>query len=387
MQIRTLIITLLVVLAAGPALAAPVGAQSSGDLAHPGHGGGYSQDSACEFPYAAEDATPEQAGGSQEVLIEEEPEEIVVLAPNVAQHMWEIDAEEKVISMPAANTEYLDGSESAADEDLLTEGDQGFDVPNTEHIVNLDPDLVLSPNVTSGQAVQELRDAGLTVYHYPRATSFDDIMTLVDRTGRLVGACEGAANTTAQMSERIDFVAQATADVEEPNVFYDLGQGETLYTVNAGAFEHELLDLAGVENIAAEVESDFGNSYPQISEETVLDESPEVVVSPGPLSNFTQTRLVDELGADVIRLNSDLISQHAPRTVDVLEALAAQLHPEAMEEARSAAEKPVDSGRTEDVIENQENNSESADGSGPGFAVGGAVAALLALALVAARRR
>lgn len=386
MQIRALAVTLIVVLAAGPALAAPVGAQqtgqSPGDLAHPGHGG-VAQDAACEFPYTVEDAT------SEEVTVEEEPQEIVVTAPNVAQHMWEIGAEEKVTGMPVnQNTAYLDGSEERTH--VLEEGDQGFDVVNTEQIVDLQPDLVLAPNVTSAGAIQELRDAGLTVYHYPQATSFRDIMTLVDRTGRLAGACESAANRTAEMSDRMDFVAQATANVEEPSVFYDLGQRQTLYTVNAATFEHELLDLAGAANIAAEVDGP-SSGYLPINQETVLaqaqEQELEYVISPGPLSNFAQERLVDELGAEVIQIDANYISQHAPRTVDVLEDLAEQLHPDAMEEARAQAEEPPANNDSEETIEDQQNSSESSDGSGPGFAVGGAVAALLALALVAARRQ
>lgn len=379
MRIRPVLVTLLVVLAAGPALVGTVVAQPSGDLAHPSHEGSVDQDSTCEFPVEVTDAT------GQQVTIEEEPQEIVVTAPNVAQHMWEIGAQDKVISMPASNTDYLEGSEDAADEDLLVEGNSGFDVVNTEHVVDLDPDLVLAPNVTSAGAIQELRNSGVTVYHYSRAGSFSDIMKLVDRTGRLAGACGAAADRTEAMSDRIDFVSQATENVDEPQVFYDLGQGDTLYTVNAGAFEHELLDVAGAGNIAADVESQFGSGYPQISEETVLEANPEVVVSPGPLSAFAQERLVDELGADVIRIDANLISQHAPRTVAVLEGLAEELHPDAIEEARSQAEEPPETDG-EDAVE-RENSSESSDDSGPGFAVGGAVAALLALALIAVRRR
>ncbi|MXR52883.1 ABC transporter substrate-binding protein [Halovenus sp. WSH3] len=374
MNVRAVVLTLVVVLAAGPALVGTAVAQQSGDLAHPSHGeGSVDQDSACEFPVEVTDAT------GQQVTIEEEPQEVVVTAPNVAQHMWEIGAQEKVISMPASNTGYLNGSEAAADEDLLVEGNNGFDVVNTEHVVDLNPDLVLAPNTTSAGAIQELRNAGLTVYHYPIAGSFRDIMTLVNRTGRLVGACEAAAERTATMAERIDAVSRATADVEEPRVFYDLGQGDTLYSANAATFEHELLDLAGAENIAADVESEFGTGYPQISEETVLEANPEIVVSPGPLSDFAQQRLVDELGAEVIQLDANLISQHAPRTVDVLVSLAEQLHPEAMETVEFQAD--------EEVVEDQQNSTDNSDGSGPGFAVGGAVAALLAVALVAARRQ
>jgi iron complex transport system substrate-binding protein len=289
--------------------------------------------------------------------------------------------------MPADNTEYLAGSERAADEDLLVSGDQGFDVPNTEHIVDLDPDLVLSPNVIPGGAVKELRDAGLTVYHYPRATSFEDITTLVDRTGQLVGACDAAANRTAQMDSQIEFVSQATEDVDEPSVFYDLSQGDrNLYTVNSDAFEHELLDIAGATNIAADVEGQFGGGYPQINQETVLEANPDIVVSPGPLSEFAQNRLVDQAGADAIQINGDFVSQHAPRTVDVLEDLAEQLHPDVMEQARAQAEDPP-ANNDSDTIEDQQTTSESSDDSGPGFAIVGAVGAVLALALIAARRR
>ncbi len=401
MQLRSVLLAVLVVLAAGPALAAPAGAQTVGqtsDLAHPNHSGG-SQSENCTFPYTVEDATPDRAGGPQEVNISEEPQEVVILAPNVAQHMWEIGAEDKVVGMPVNQfTEYLPGSENRTH--ILEEGDRGFDVPNTERIVEMQPDLVLSPNVTPGSAVQELRDAGLTVYHYPVAGNFTDVMTLVERTGRLVGACDAAKERTQQMADQIALVENATADVEEPSVFYDLSQGDgDLYTVNSQAFEHNLLDIAGAANIAADVEGQYGGGYPLINQETVLEANPDIVISPGPLSTFAQERLVDEAGAQAIQINANYVSQHAPRTVDVLVAVAEELHSEEMEAARAAQEddstdgemggdEGTDSDESEDeVIEDQQNAEESADDGGPGFAVGAAVAALLALALVATRRQ
>lgn len=394
MQLRSVLLVLLVVVAAGPALVAPAGAQPVGqsELLHPSH----SQESEnCTFPYTVEDATPERVGGPQEVTVEEEPQEVVILAPNVAQHMWEIGAEEKVVGMPVNRfSEYLPGSESRTH--ILQEGDRGFDVPNTERIVELEPDLVLSPNVTPGGAVQELRDAGLTVYHYPVAGNFTDVMTLVERTGRLVGACDAAKERTQQMADQIALVENATADAEEPSVFYDLSKEDRgPRTVNSQAFEHNLLDIAGAENIAADVEGQYGSGYPLINQETVLEANPDIVISPGNLSNFAQERLVDQAGAQAIQIDANYISQHAPRTVDVLVAVAEELHPDEMEAARAAQEDGSADGEMDgndgtdgddDVIEDQQNTEESADDGGPGFAVGAAVAALLALALVATRR-
>lgn len=393
MDLRSVLLAVLVVVAAGPALAGPAGAQPVGqnELTHLSHSQEGDND-ACTFPYTVEDATPERVGGPQEVTVEEEPQEVVILYPNVAQHMWEIGAEEKVIGMPVNNnTAYLPGSESRTH--ILQEGDRGVSVPNTERIVELQPDLVLSPNITPGSAVQELRKAGLTVYHYPVASNFTDVMELVERTGRLVGACDAAKERTDEMAETIALIENATAGVEEPSVFYDLSrQDRGPRTINAKAFEHNLLDLAGARNIAADVEGQYGSGYPLINQETVLEANPDIVISPGPLSDFAQNRLVDQAGAEAIQINANFISQHAPRTVDVLEAVAEELHPEAMEQARAEQESSDQSsdgqdGEEDEVIEDQQNAEESADDGGPGFAVGAAVAALLALALVAVRRR
>ncbi|WP_436903683.1 ABC transporter substrate-binding protein [Halovenus halobia] len=398
MQLRSVLLAVVVVLAAGPALAAPAGAHTVGqssDLAHSSHSDGTESEN-CTFPYSAEDASPDQIGGPQEVTVEEEPQEVVVLAANVAQHMWEIGAEEKVIGMPVNdNTAYLPGSESRTH--IYQESNRGFDVPNSEKIVELDPDLVLSPSVIPGDAVQELRDAGLTVYHYPVATNFTDVMTQVERTGRLVGACDAAKQRTQQMADRIALVENATADVEEPSVFYDLSQQDRgPRTVNSKAFEHNLLDIAGAENIAADVEGQYGSGYPLINQETVLEANPDIVISPGNLSDFAQERLVNQAGAQAIQIDANYISQHAPRTVDVLVAVAEELHPDEMEAARAAQEDDSTDGEMDgndgtdgddEVIKNQQNAEESADDGGPGFAVGAAVAALLALALVATRRQ
>ena len=385
MKIRTVFVAVLLVVAAGPALATgSVAAQPAAESPTVD-----AQETAfdCEFPIEVEDATGET------VEIEEEPEEIVILAPSVAQHVWEIGAEDKVTGMPVNQfTEYLEGSEERTH--VLTEGEQGFDVPDTEVIIDLEADLILSPNVTPEEAVDELRDSGETVFHYPLAGNFEDIMTLVERTGQLVGECDEAAEVTEDMAERIDIVEQATADVEEPRVFYDLG---STFTVNADAFEHELLTIAGADNIAADVEAEFGGAYPQISAETVLDRDPEYVVTTdgAPLSDFAGYEDTTALQNDqVIEVNGNYISQHAPRTVDVLVEVAEELHPEAMEEARQDVAEDEDADDEADETTDEtadetvdEDTDDVADDDGPGLTVGAAVAALVALALIATRRQ
>ena len=387
MRLKALFVALLLVLATGPALAiGGAGAQPTGIEAGEHSLSAAQVDLDCEYEIEVEDEMGET------VTIDEEPETIVVLAPSAAQHVWEIGAQEKVIGMPVNQyTEYLEGSEER--EHVLTEGDQGFDIPDNEKIVDLDPDLVLSPNVTPEDAVTELRDSGLTVYHYPLAGSFDDVMDLVERTGQLVGDCESAGAVTDEMAETIDLVETAVADEDHPRVFYDFGYGtadDAPYSINSEAFEHEVLEKAGAENIAGDIEAEFGGAYPQVSTEVILSEEPEWIITPGEvLSDFPGYDETPAMENDqVLFVNGNYISQHAPRTVWVLEEIAEELHPEAMAEARG--ELTDENGEEESDTEADDADGEvddaDADDDGPGLTVGAAVAALVAIAMIALRR-
>lgn len=346
----------------------------------------------CDYEIEVEDNTGET------ITIEEEPEEIVILAPNVAQHVWELGAQEKVTGMPDNPfTEYLEGSDDRTD--VVDEMGE----PINEEVVDLEADLVLAPNVISQDSVDALREADQVVYHYQPANDMETMLTIVERTGELVGACEEAESLTTDLADRIEFVEQALADVDEERVFYDLGDDPVgPFTVSEGSLEHDVITTAGTENIAADVGE---GPYPEVDPEFVLDENPEVVIAPGPLSDFAGYEETDALANDrVIEVDGNFISQHGPRNVDVLEALADEIHPEAMEQARDAEDDAdeTDEDETDDETDDEteddeaeddveviqedddEDDADDADDDGVGFTVVAVVAGLSAL-LIGAR--
>jgi iron complex transport system substrate-binding protein len=363
--------------------AASTGAQTVAESpAETGTTGTLAQDNiSCEFPVELEDATGET------VVVEEEPEEVVVLAPNMAQQMWELGAKEKVTGMPVNQfTAYLNGSEQRTN----VAGE--FGAPLNEEVVDLDPDLVLTGNIVGNDAIQELRNAGLTVYKHELATGIEDLTGLIDRTGQLAGECEAANEVTDEMQRKATIVRNATADVDRPTVFYDLGDEPSgPFTVNSDAFEHDVITSAGAENVAADVESQFG--YPEVNPEFVIEQNPEYVITPQSLSSFPGYNETAALQNDrVIEVNSNYISQHAPRTIDVLVAIAEELHPDAMAEAREALTDDADNGTSDDedpIVSgaDDEEEEEDSDDGGPGFTGGVAVAALVALSAALLARR
>ena len=376
------LLVVLVVLVAGPALA--VGATGDSIVAQ-------TDDPTCEFPLEIEDATGET------VVIEEEPEEVVVTAQNVNQHIWELGAEEKVVGMPHAFTEYLEGSQERTN---VLDGM----ILLTEEIVDLDADLVLAPNATGAEDVNTLRDLDQTVYHYDLDTDLESVQESVAITGQLLGECEAAEAVTGEMRETISQVEQAVSGEETPPVFYDQGESEgSVFTPASETVENDVITIAGGTNIAA----DSGSGYIPLSAEIIAAENPEWIVvgegqPPADVSAVQDSTAVEE--GQIIEVNSNFISQHGPRNVDILVQIAETLHPEAMADGAddgngvddgddgagaddvSDDADGVDDGDDADDADDDGDDADDADDDGAGLTVIAAIAGLTALVVVARRR-
>ena len=335
----------------------------------------------CEFPLEVEDNTGET------VEIDEEPEEVIALLPSVAQQIWEMNAQEKVTGMPVREwTAYLEGSENRTHV-LEFDESAGLSLPNTELIVDMDPDIVLAPNEIPEDSVTELREAGQTVYHYERPASLDELKGLIERTGQLIGECDAAAGVVEEMTDKIELVESAVADEEQPRAFYDSGFGTTII---AGSLQHELLATAGVENIAAEFDSI------EFEPEDVVAADPEWVITTegGELSEFPGyegTTAIEE--GQIARVDPNLFNQRGPRYADVIVGLAETFHPEALEQARQdddpqdePADDPQDEPADDPQDEPADGTADGADDDGAGMTVAAALVALGGLLLIGRRR-
>ncbi|MEF8814283.1 MAG: PGF-CTERM-anchored ABC transporter substrate-binding protein [Halovenus sp.] len=377
---RTLV-ALMVVLAAGPAVAGV--AVADGGTAQ------LDDEVDCEFPVSAEDAT------GQTVTVEEEPESVVVTAPSAAQHLWSIGAQEKVVGMPVNQfTAYLDGHDER--ENIL--GEDGA-TPDVEQIVALEPDLVIVPNVNDEALVDNLRDAGLTVYYYPLVNDLDSMYELVETVGLLVGQYEDAAAVTAEVAAQVDAVEEAVAEEENPRVYYEFFG----FTVGPETLEHDLITRAGGNNIATTGDR---ATYFELSQEIVAEQDPEWLIlqegNPIPDSEAVQESTAIEQD-QIVRVDSNLVSQHGPRNVEPLVRMAEAFHPEAMADIDLDAVEPADASQcaadsdddtadgaddtTDDTADGTDDTATAeADDDGVGFTAGAALVAVLTLALVARRQ-
>ncbi|WP_123621523.1 PGF-CTERM-anchored ABC transporter substrate-binding protein [Halorubrum sp. CSM-61] len=341
----------------------------------------------CEFPVELTDAT------GTTITLEERPERITTINPSAAQTLWEIGAQDRVVGV-TQYAAYLDGADEKTDVSA-----EGLGV-SVERVVDTDPDLVLAPNASAGQ-VADLREQNLTVYHFPAATSVEDIAEKTETTGRLVGSCEAAAETNAEMNQAVADVENRTADFDRPAALYPLGDG---FVAGGNTFIDEIMRIGGTDNVAAAE----GDGYPQLSNEVILQTDPELILVTDPEAPILDEEPYASTTAGVegnyVVMNVNYLNQPAPRSViESTETLAT-----AVEELQTEGEGTADGengtsdgedgatdgedGATDGedgTSDGEDGTSDGNDGSesqAPGFGVVTALIAAIAAALIARRQ-
>jgi iron complex transport system substrate-binding protein len=204
---------------------------------------------------------------------------------------------------------------------------------NAEKIVSLNPDLAIgTADGNKESTVRLLERAGIDVYIVnPRKVR--DVINTIVTLGELCGVEKRAKELAYQLSGRIDLVSKQTESVRRPLVFLQINS-KPIMTVNKNTFHHDVIRLAGGENMA----KDIHITYPRINVEEILRMKPEVIIisSMERGRDFEESRRVWLKWSDIpaVRhgrvhlIDSDLIDRPSPRIVSGLEKIAIMIHPE-----------------------------------------------------------
>jgi iron complex transport system substrate-binding protein len=203
--------------------------------------------------------------------------------------------------------------------------------PNVEEIVALQPDLVLVDEA-SGIA-QKLEGLGLTVYAGTGQT-YDEVFENFTTLGLLLDRETEAAVLSGRVRGEVETVAELTADLPPPTVFYELDP--TPYSVGPESFIGVLISKAGGRNV---VTADMGE-FPQVDPEYVVASDPQVIVLADAPYGETAEAVAARPGwseieavrrGRVIELSSDqgdALSRPGPRMGDAVLILARIFHPD-----------------------------------------------------------
>ena len=255
------------------------------------------------------------------LTLDARPERIVSLSPTATEMLFAIGAGPQVVAVD----EYSTHPQEAVD---LGTALSGFE-PNIEAISGFDPDLVVV-SYDPGSLVEQLGSLGIPVFMAPAVGDLEGVYAQMRELGALTGNAGGAEVVEADMVNRIA-AAVGGVDATGQTYFYELD--DTLYSLTSRTFVGSLMALFGLENIADGVEE--GNDYPQLSAEVVVAADPDWIFLAdtkccGQSAETVAARdgwadLSAVVGGRVVELDDDVASRWGPRTVELVEAVAAAL--------------------------------------------------------------
>jgi iron complex transport system substrate-binding protein len=260
---------------------------------------------------------------NRSVTVPARPQRIVSIGPSITEFLFALGAGPRVVGVD----DFSD--EPAAATGLEKVG--GIKV-NFEKVVSLRPDLVLSVKFSDG-TIEKLSGAGLLVLVVDPQSAGD-----VARTAILLGRAVGSDGETMarDIQKRVDDVRAKTAAAStKPRVYHEIDASDPtkIFTVGPGSYIHDLIEIAGGQNIAARAT----NAYPQLSAEEILRSDPEIIV----LAAADYSAKPDQVAARagwsaitavknkrIVTIAPNLINRPGPRVGEAAEAYAKLVHPE-----------------------------------------------------------
>lgn len=143
---------------------------------------------------------------------------------------------------------------------------------NIEEILRLDPDLLILP-IRMKDSIEQLEELGLTVIVID-PEDLDSLSTAFSLLGKALGCEEEAQELVTYYEEKIALVEGLAAQAKDrPRVY--LAGSELLRTSSQEMYQHDVIALAGGDNVAAGIESGY---WANVSLEQVLAWNPEVIL-------------------------------------------------------------------------------------------------------------
>lgn len=258
----------------------------------------------------------------REIVLEEPAQKIISLVPSSTEILFALGVGDRVVGA----SDFCNYPEEA----LSITRVGGFDVPNLELIVSLEPDLVFAASLHK-DTVEALEGMGIAVLALD-PQNIQEIYGNIQLMAKAVGKEKAGEALIKDMQDRLEKVANTLAGVQEadrPLVFYEVWY-PGIMVAGEGTFIDEIITLAGGKNMAWGI-----SRWGSIQEEEILARNPDFLIHGYPdidSSFFTAREGWDVITAvaddQIFFVNPDITSRTGPRIADAVEAFARILHPE-----------------------------------------------------------
>ncbi len=244
----------------------------------------------------------------REIELDSIPSRLISLAPAVTEILFALELDEEIIGV----SNYCDYPEAALEKPKV--GDINVDF---EAIVDKEPELVF---MTAGmdEDRQKIEDLGFPVAVVDPST-IEETLNSIEWVGEITGNNQQAAELLDWMEERIAEIREKAAELENtPRVYYEVWD-EPLMTAGPNTFVHDIIVIAGGENIAGDLQQEWA----PYSEEKVIAHDPEIIIVPWEDDRVYDRSSWEDITAvqkeQVFFVNPDLMVRPGPRIIEGLE--------------------------------------------------------------------
>jgi ABC-type Fe3+-hydroxamate transport system substrate-binding protein len=261
------------------------------------------------------------------------PKRIVSLVPNVTEIVYALGAGSRMVAVSSYDTYPPEVSRLPRVGALLD--------PNVERILSLKPDFVIVYG-SQEDLKQQLAKAGIQAFSY-RHAGLEGVTRTIRELGAQLGE-ELPANALASLIERgLDDIRQRVRGRPRPRTLIVFGRERLslrgMYVSGGVGFLHDMLGVAGGENVFAEVKTESV----QASTEQIIARRPDVIIEARATNTAYPVGERDEelrtwsaLGSvpavrnrKLFFLFDDRIVIPGPRVVEGTTQIARALHPDA----------------------------------------------------------
>jgi iron complex transport system substrate-binding protein len=261
-----------------------------------------------------------------EVAIGSEPQRIVSLTPAATEILFALGIGDRLVGKVEDFALYP--PEAADVPDVA-----GFGTVDVEAIVASGADLVIAggSNFNPPEAIARLRSLGiptLVIFAPDLETALADIALI----GRATGQDDAAAEIVGGIEEAFDAVADATADLPKPRVFYELDASNGYFGPAPDYFGTEMIRIAGGDPLTSGTPGVY-----QIQPESIVAFDPEVILLGDAAYGVTPEQVAARPGWDAIAavrtgdvrpIDDVIVTRPGPRLADGIRALALAIHPD-----------------------------------------------------------
>lgn len=163
---------------------------------------------------------------------------------------------------------------------------------DAEFIIGLQPDIIFitgMSRVGGGNPLSLISDTGISIVYMPTSNSITDIMEDIRFIAAVMGVQANGEDIITSMEAEINSIRQIAETItERRTVYFEISPAPFMYSFGTGTYMHEMIELAGAENIFADREG-----WISVTDEALLLANPDIILTS---VNFPDNPIAEIMG-------------------------------------------------------------------------------------------